>query len=79
MFDHFSGAPSKGASDLEAVRDRLSDLLDDVKTYFKPGVKVTLVVRTPTHADGSRDLILTDDILNEAVGAILRRKHDTEK
>ena len=41
-----------------------------IQALFKPGVKVTLLVRTTTHPDGSRDFILTDDDLNEAIKAI---------
>jgi hypothetical protein len=54
----------------------ISEHLDAIKSLFKPGAKVTLLVRTPSHRDGSRDLLMTDDIIDEAIGAMLRRKHE---
>lgn len=53
--------------------------MDAIVALFKPGVKITVVVRTPSHPDGSRDLVMTDDIIDEAVAAMLRRKHDDNK
>lgn len=53
--------------------------MDAIVALFKPGVKITVVVRTPSHPDGSRDLVMTDDIIDEAVAAMLRRKHDDHK
>jgi len=59
---------------LEQVREEISDHLDAVKRLFKPGVRVTILVRTPDFPDGSRDLVLTDDDLDAALSALSRRK-----
>lgn len=58
----------------EAICEHLSE----IKTFFKPGAKVTLLVRRPEKPDGSQDFVLTDDLLDEAVAALLRRKHDAK-
>lgn len=51
--------------------------LSEIKGLFVPGTKVTLIVRRPEKPDGSQDFVLTDDLIDEAIAALLRRKHDT--
>jgi hypothetical protein len=34
-------------SNLTLVQDRVADHMDKIHTYFKPGVCVTVIVRTP--------------------------------
>lgn len=59
-------------ADLLAAKLELGDLLDKVKRLFKPGNKVTLVIRNPGLGDA--DLVIGDDDLSEAVAAIERLK-----
>lgn len=50
----------------------VSKLLEVIVTYFKPGAKLTLIVRFAGHDD--RDFILTDDEIPEAVKALERHQ-----
>lgn len=59
---------------LEDTRDIIAEHLEGIKTLFKPGIKVTLLVRTETHPDGSRDLVMTDDDLETAIAALRIRQ-----
>lgn len=61
------------------ARDEIASHMDAIVALFKPGVKITVLVRTPSHPDGSRDMVMTDDIIDEAVAALLRRGHDNQK
>ena len=56
---------------IEVVREKISGHLDGIKKLFKPGTKVTVIVRTPGH--DTRDFVLTDDALSE-VAELLRRR-----
>ena len=47
---------------LELAQIEVSDLLDKIKRAFKPGVKLTLMVRTPTSRPR---LHMTDDIIKK--------------
>lgn len=52
---------------------RLSDLLQEAESCFKPGAKVTLVVRNPMVADG--DVVMGNDDAEEVIAAINRMKN----
>jgi hypothetical protein len=56
---------------MERVRDHIAWCLDRVKEAFKPGVKITILVRTPGLPD--RDFAMTDDTWEEAIGMLQRR------
>lgn len=56
---------------LEQLHADLALDLDRVMRRFKPGMKVTLVVRNPENVEG--DVVIGDDDLNEAIVAIQRR------
>lgn len=58
---------------LEEMQDEVSDCLDRVKRCFKPGVKVTILVRTEGDAEGKRDFMMGDDEPQEAMNMIARR------
>jgi hypothetical protein len=57
---------------LEQVTELAADCMDKIKERFKPGAKITLLVRTPGMP--LRDFCLTDDDLDEVFAAIVRRK-----
>lgn len=57
---------------LKAVADEASDYLNRIAGLFKPGVKLTLIVRTPDKDD--QDFILTNDLPAEAIKALDRRQ-----
>ena len=58
----------------ERVLDQLhadaGELLHQIADLFKPGAKLTLVVRVPEFPDGTRDVLLTDDTAPEIIKAI---------
>lgn len=64
---------------LAEASQAIAEHMDAIVALFKPGVKITVVIRTPSHPDGSRDLVMTDDMINEVVAALLRREHDDQK
>jgi hypothetical protein len=57
---------------MSAVLDKLhadiAEHLESIKAMFKDGAKITLIVRNPNLKDG--DVLLTDDVVNEAVKAL---------
>ena len=57
---------------LEHVREECSEHLDAIAELFKPGVKLTLIARTPDNDDA--DFVLTCDDLPEAIKALKRRQ-----
>jgi hypothetical protein len=46
--------------------------LDAIASLFRPGggVKLTLLVRSPKHPDGCRDLVHSNDDLRAAIAAL---------
>lgn len=56
------------------VSNEIADYADMILEKFKPGSKITLLVRCPGAPDHSRDFVLTNDALDEAIAALTRRK-----
>ena len=52
--------------------EEVADHLDKIKTYFKPGVKVTILVRTEGDIEGRRDLMMGDDYPQEVLNMVAR-------
>jgi len=57
---------------VNAAADRASDHLNSIAGLFKPGAKLTLLVRTPGNEEA--DFLLTNDDLGEAIKLIERRR-----
>lgn len=62
---------------LVQLHDDLSVLLNRAAALFVPGAKLTLVVRHPSHPDGSRDVVIGNDTSDAAIAAIRVREADT--
>jgi len=58
------------------ISETIADHMHALRFAIEPGMKITLLVRSPDYPDGSRDLLMTDDLIDEAVGAMLRRKRE---
>ena len=58
---------------IDDTAQRVQWHLDEIERLFKPGVKITLLVRTPSHPDGGRDFLMTNDRVGDAIAAIRRR------
>lgn len=58
---------------LEETQEEVAAHLDQIKSYFKPGVKVTILVRTEADPEGKRDFMMGDDSPQEAMNMIARR------
>lgn len=52
----------------------VSATLEELAKKFKPGARLTLLVRSPESENGSRDMVFTDDDLNLAIEALRIRK-----
>lgn len=59
-------------SALEEVQQVVSDHMDSIVRCFKPGVKITVLVRTPGFP--GRDFMMTSDDHSELIAMIERRK-----
>lgn len=59
---------------LMAAQSAVSEHMEAIVSRFKPGVKITVLVRTPGFPGGERDLLMTDDDLGEAIKAIEIRR-----
>jgi len=53
--------------------------LEGVRKLFKPDVRITILVRDPSRLSGSGDLVLTDDELLDAIGALAIARHKETK
>jgi hypothetical protein len=61
------------------VRNRCSEYLEQITALFKPGVKVTLIVRRPDFPE--QDYMLGDDTIDGAIEVLERckaRKPDSQ-
>jgi hypothetical protein len=57
---------------MQDVKEEINWHLERISHLFKPGAKLTILVRHPHIPDGDADVLLTDDTLTEAVEAIKR-------
>lgn len=61
---------------LADVQDLTADCMDKIKACFKPGVKITVLVRAPGFPDC--DFCMTDDEPDEIIAMMTRRKEQGE-
>ncbi len=59
-------------SDLELVQRTVAGRMEQIVDCFKPGVKITVLVRSPGFPN--RDFLMTADDLDEVISAVDRRK-----
>lgn len=60
---------------LQRAAERVQDSMDAILTNFKPGAKITVLVRTPDKP--TADFCMTSDDLEEVIAMVQRRKGDT--
>lgn len=60
-----------------SLMDKLSKHLDAILAEFKPGAKVTVIIRCPWLADG--DTVIGNDDITEAVKVATRMLERTEE
>jgi hypothetical protein len=68
-----AAAVDEPVTTLDETRAVIADCMDDIMKCFKPGMKITVLVRAVGYPDGSRDLLMTDDQLPFVVRAIETR------
>jgi len=59
---------------VQNVAEQVADHMDEILRFFKPGAKITVIVRRPEHPDGRQDFVLSNDTLDEAIAALQQRK-----
>jgi hypothetical protein len=57
---------------LQRAAERVQDSMDEILANFKPGAKITVLVRTP--GKPTADFCMTDDDLDEVIAMVHRRK-----
>ena len=57
---------------LKIVQGEVAYHMDEILKNFKPGAKITVLVRRPEHEDGSQDFLMTEDDLDKAIAAITK-------
>jgi len=57
---------------LERVGTEVSDYMDKIKRRFKPGARITVLVRRPGYPE--QDFVMTDDEIEGAIACLLRRR-----
>lgn len=67
--------PAHPNSIVQDVAEIVADHMDAILRRFKPGRKITVLVRNPDDPTGKEDFVLTNDLIDEATAALLRRKH----
>jgi hypothetical protein len=62
---------------VQDAANEVGGYMDRIVKLFKPGAKITVIVRSPDYAD--RDFIMSDDDLEEAIAALRRRNGTPEE
>lgn len=57
---------------VQRAAQKMGDHLGAILALFKAGAKGTIFIRHPDTPDGSRDLMVTSDTLDEAIPALVR-------
>ena len=57
---------------LQRAAERVQDSMDEILANFKPGAKITVLVRTPDKP--TADFCMTSDDLDEVIAMVQRRK-----
>lgn len=57
---------------LSLVKEEVATRMDEILGMFKPGAKISVLVRTPGNPDA--DFMMTNDALEEAMALLERRK-----
>lgn len=59
---------------VQEVGEIVGGYLNEMARLFRPGAKLTLLVRRPEKPDGSQDFVLSNDTLAEAAAALTLRQ-----
>ena len=59
---------------VECAAATVADHMDQILKVFKPGSKITVIVRQPDDPEGLMDFCLSNDSLDEAIALLQRRK-----
>lgn len=62
---------------LSRAHSEVADHCGEVAKLFKPGAKVTILIRNPHIEDG--DMVVSDDSMDLAISALARLKEKEEK
>lgn len=68
------GATPEAIRAAQYLHVQLNKDLERIAKRFKPGAKITLVVRHPDRPDGSSNVVLSDDDLDETIAELQRAK-----
>lgn len=60
---------------LQRAAERVQASMDEILANFKPGAKITVLVRTPDKP--TADFCMTSDDLDEVIAMVQRRKGET--
>lgn len=60
---------------VQNVGEQVSDHMDAILRLFKPGAKITVLVRQPHDAEHKQGFVLTNDSLDDAILALEARKN----
>lgn len=61
-------------SNLSDVQDIVAEHMDEILKLFKPGKKITVLVRTPDDPEGRYDFMMGDDDPQELLNMLARCK-----
>lgn len=61
-------------SDLVRTQEIVAEHMDDILKMFKPGAKITVLVRAPNDPEGLKDFMMSDDEPQELLNMVARRK-----
>lgn len=66
--------PAHPSPRVQEVSEVIAGHMDAILALFKPGKKITVLVRDPETPDHSRDFCLMNDSPDDAIKALERRK-----
>lgn len=61
---------------VQEVGEIVAEHMDAIKSLFKPDMKITVLLRSSEVPNGSRDFVMMDDTIDDAIAALARRKSD---
>lgn len=59
---------------VQNVGDAICGHLEEIAKLFKPGTKITILIRNTNPAYKDADMVLTDDTFDNAITALQKRK-----
>lgn len=58
---------------VQSVTESIAEHMDDILNMFKPGYRITVLMRNPERPDGANDMLVTNDTIPAIIQALTVR------